>query len=420
MGGVVDGGTGPGDRSCPRTIDRPVDSPALRSIVGVSAPDVDADRKGPRGSVQIGRFFGVPLYLSSSWLFIGAAVTVGFADVFRRTVDGASGPTPYLLAFAFAVLSVLCVLGHELGHVVAALAFGLRVRRVLIFLLGGISEITPEPSRAGQELVVSAAGPLASAGLGGAAWIASLGTSEHSAIGVELRILIWSNLVIAVFNALPGLPLDGGRVLRAAVWGLSHSRLLGTKVAAWGGRVIAVAVAATGVLLEQGEWRLIGILTTIGLSVFLWLGATQSLAAATMTERLPELSAGGLMRRAIWVPANQPVDQVMRRMWDTGARGVVVVDTAGRPVAVVSESRITSVPESQRAWTDVYEVADPVGAAYPIPVGLAGRELLMACQAHPATEYVLVDPAGRGVGVLAMSDLRAALIQPAGTQPART
>ena len=168
----------------------------------MSAPDVDASRPpgGPRGSIQIGRFLGVPLYLSSSWLIIGAGVTVGFADVFRRSVDGATGATPYLLALAFAVLSVLCVLGHELGHVVAALALGLKVRRVLIFLLGGVSEITPEPTRAGQEMVVSAAGPLASAGLGGVAWLASLDTSEHSAIGVELRILIWSNLVIAVFQ----------------------------------------------------------------------------------------------------------------------------------------------------------------------------------------------------------------------------
>ena len=334
-------------------------------------------------------------------------------------MDGASGPTPYLLAFAFAVLSVLCVLGHELGHVIAALALGLHVRRVLIFLLGGISEISPEPTRARQELVVSAAGPLASAGIGGAAWIASLGTSEHSAIGVELRILIWSNLVIAVFNALPGLPLDGGRVLRAAVWGLSHSRLLGTKVAAWGGRVIAVAVAATGVLLAQGEWRLVGVATTIAFSAFLWMGATQSLTAATMTARLPELSAGGLLRRAIWVPANQPVDQVLRRLWETGARGVVVADTAGRPVAVVSEARITSVPQSQRAWTDVAEVADPVGAEYPIAVGLAGRELLAACQTHPATEYLIVNPAGHGVGVLAMSDVRAALLAPTRAQSAR-
>lgn len=375
-----------------------------------SDPTGPPDDTAPRGAMRIGRFFGVPLYLSSSWLFIGVAVTVGFADVFRTSVDGADGATPYLLAFAFAVLSLLSVLGHELGHVIAALALGLRVRRVFIFLLGGVSEIQPEPTRAGQEIMVSAAGPLASAGIGAVAWLGTLATAQHSGLGVELRVLVWSNFVIAVFNALPGLPLDGGRVLRAVIWGLTRSRLLGTRIAAWGGRVLAAFIASAGVLLERGELRLVTVVCAVALGAFMWMGASQSLASAQMTARLPHLEAGALARPAIWVRGDLPVDQAMRRLHETGARAIVVIDGADRPIAVVSEARITAVPGSARAWTDVAHVADAAGATHPIPVALAGRDLLAACQEHPAGEYVVVDPAGRGVGVLAMSDLRAALL----------
>ena len=385
-----------------------------------SSPPRGPGNTAPRGAIQIGRFFGVPLYLSSSWLVIGVAVTFGFADVFRTSVDGADGSAPYLLALAFAVLSLLSVLGHELGHVIAALALGLRVRRVFIFLLGGVSEIQPEPSRAGQELLVSAAGPLASAGIGAVAWLGSLGTADHSALGVELRVLVWSNFVIAVFNALPGLPLDGGRVLRAAIWGLTRSRLLGTRIAAWGGRILAAIVASAGVLFERGELRLVMVVCAIALGAFMWMGASQSLASAQMTARLPHLEAAALARPAIWVRGDLPVDQAMRRLHETGARAIVVIDAADRPVAVVNEARITAVAGPARAWTDVAEVADSAGALHPIPVGLAGRDLLAACQHHPAGEYVVVDLNGRGVGVLAMSDLRAALLDSARNQEALT
>ena len=305
---------------------------ARRSIVAVTSAG-DDEVGAPRGSIQIGRFFGVPLYLSSSWLLIGIVVTVSFADVFRDTVTGATGATPYLLALAFAVLSVLCVLGHELGHVVAALALGLSVRRVIIFLLGGVSEIQPEPTRAGPELVVSAAGPLASAALAGVAWLGSLVAADRTAIGVELRILIWSNLVIALFNVLPGLPLDGGRMLRAAVWGATKSRLLGTRVAAWGGRIVAVAVAVAGLVLERGEWRLVSVVLAVGLGGFLWFGASQSLAAAEITARMPQLTPGALLRRTLWLRADVPVDRALRQLWDSDARAIVVVDSADRPVA---------------------------------------------------------------------------------------
>ena len=371
----------------------------------------EAPIQPPRGALQIGRFFGVPVYLSASWLFIAAFVTVAFADLFRRTVDGVSGPAPYLLAAAYAVLSALCVLAHELGHVVTALALGLRVRRVFVYLLGGVSEIDPEPQRAGQELAVSAAGPVTSAAVAGIAWLGTSVSQSGSAIAVELELLAWSNLAIAVFNALPGLPLDGGRVLRAAVWWASNSRVRGTIVAAWGGRLVALAVAASGLLVTDGGWQIPAVVFSAGMGAFLWFGAGQSIAAARFTERVPSVSARGLLRRAVYVPAQTPLSEALRRLWGEGARAVVVVDSADVARAIVSEALVNEVSEQARAWTSVSDVAAPITSVPRLDIALSGRDLLAAVAQRPAPDYLVVAD-GRPVGVLSASDLRAALIQP--------
>ena len=367
----------------------------------------------PRGSIQIGRFFGVPLYLSSSWLVIAAFVTVAFADLFRRTVDGATGATPYLLAAVYAILSAVCVLAHELGHVVVALLMGLRVRRVFVYLLGGISDIDPEPQTPGQEFAVSAAGPVASAAIAGLAWLGAAFTADASAAHVEFEILAWSNLAIAVFNALPGLPLDGGRVLRATVWGASKSRERGTITAAWGGRGVALAVAASGLLVTRDHWQIPSVVFSAGMGAFIWFAAGQSISAARMSARLPAVSVRTLLRPAIFVPAHTPLSEALRRLWSEGARAIVVTDSSDRPRAIVSETLVNQVGEPARSWTAVSDVAVPLAGAPALDAALAGRDLLDLVAQHPAADY-LVTAAGRTVGVVSASDVRTALTRPEG------
>jgi Zn-dependent protease len=361
--------------------------------------------------MQIGRFFGVPLYLSASWLLVLAFVTIAFADIFRRTVEGATGPTPYLLAAAYAVLSALCVLIHELGHVVAALSMGLRVRRVFVHLLGGVSEIEPEPEKASQEIIISAAGPVASAAIAGVAWFGATISPDHSAIGVELAILAWSNLAIAVFNALPGLPLDGGRVLRATVWAFSKSRVRGTIAAAWGGRVVAVAVAASGLLVTDGRWQITSVIFTAGLGAFLWFAAGQSITAARLSALLPTVAVRDLVRPAIFLPADTPVAEALRRLWSQGARAIVVIDSTDVPRAIVTEALVNQVSDADRAWTILAEVADPIGASPVLDLDLSGRGLLELTAQRPSADYLVVAE-GRVVGVLSATDLRDALMHP--------
>jgi len=358
-----------------------------------------------------GRFFGVPIYFAPSWLLIAALLTVYYAPIVGDVVPDVSASTTYLLAAAFAVLFAGCVLAHELGHTAVSLALGNPVRRVVIFLLGGVSELERDPDRPRDEFLVAAAGPLVSLLIAGAAAGGYQFVDGATLPGVLLALLMWSNLLVAVFNLLPGLPLDGGRLLRAAAWALGASRLTATRVAAWSGRGVAVLVAVSGLVLDRSSWGFTSGLLSIVLAVYLWFGASQSLKVGELMERLPGVSLDALLRPGLLVPSDLSVAEALRRVWSGNARGLVLVDTAERPSAIVDESLIGAVPPERRAWTQLADVARQLEPGLILRVGLAGEDLLAAVRATPAHEYLVVHEDGSPAGILAIADLAASLQQ---------
>ncbi|MCU1658571.1 MAG: Zn-dependent protease-like protein [Pseudonocardiales bacterium] len=359
--------------------------------------------------VPVGRFFGVPVYFAPSWLIIAALLTIYYGPIVRDAVPGVSDSTAYLVAFAYAVLFALCVVAHELGHTAVSLALGTPVRRVVIFLLGGVSEIERDPQRPRDEFLVAAAGPLVSIVLTGLAALGYQFIDHATILGVLLALLLWSNLVVAVFNLLPGLPLDGGRLLRAAVWTIARSRLTGTRAAAWTGRAVAVAVAVSGLVADRTSWGYTAGLLSIALAAYLWFGAGQSLRAGELLERLPALNLLELLRPGLFVPPDLSVAEALRRAWSGNARGLVLVDSAARPQAIVDEVMIGSVPPERRPWTSLVEVARPLEPGLVLTLGLSGEDLLAAVRATPAHEYLVVNEDGSPAGILAVTDLAATL-----------
>jgi Zn-dependent protease len=357
----------------------------------------------------VGRFFGVPIYFAPSWLIIAALLTVYYAPIIVDVVPGASWSSAYLLAFAFAVLFALCVLGHELGHTAVSLALGNPVTRVVIFLLGGVSEIERDPVRPRDEFLVAAAGPAVSLLLAGAAGLGYQFLPANSMGGVLLIILFWSNLIVAVFNLLPGLPLDGGRLLRAAVWAASGKRLVGTRAGAWSGRVVAVAVALTGLVADRSTWGFAAGVFGVALAAYLWFGAGQSLRVAELMERVPQVNLEALLRPGLLVPSDVSVAEALRRAWTGNARGLVIVDAADQPRAIVDEAQIGAVPPERRPWTEIVSVSRPLEPGLVLEIGLSGEALLAAVRATPAHEYLVVNRDGSPAGILATVDLAAAL-----------
>ena len=184
------------------------------------------------------------------------------------------GNLRYLVAAVFVVLLYASVLVHELSHCVVALAFGLPVRRVLLYPLGGFSEIEKEAPTPAREFLVAAAGPaislvLAAVGYG-LSKLVPYGTAH-----VLVTQLMWANLLVGLFNLLPGLPLDGGRMLRAGIWKISHRPGAATIGAAWTGRVIAAALLIVPFALFARDSNTNQIFDAAWLAViaaFMWLG----------------------------------------------------------------------------------------------------------------------------------------------------
>ncbi|WP_143020441.1 site-2 protease family protein [Sinosporangium album] len=357
----------------------------------------------------MGRPFGIPVYVSPTWFIVAAFITITFAPTFQIRPPHLGVPESYAVAFAFAVLLYVSVLLHELAHCVVAKMYGLPVRRITLYLLGGVSEIEREPETPGREFMVAFAGPLLSLGL------AAIGFGLEVTVvpeGGVLSLLTWqlwvANLIVGVFNLLPGLPLDGGRMLRAGVWKMTSNPGSGTIAAAWVGRGLAIAMVAVPFALALASNQSLGweyVIWSVLLASFIWFGATQALRVARVRARIPRVNARALARRAVAVTAETPLAEALRRAAEAQAGAVVVVDHGGRPVAIVNEVAVESTPEQRRPWVTAGSLARSLEPSLVLAADLSGESLIDAMRDAPAGEYLLVERGGEIYGVLATSDV---------------
>lgn len=379
-------------------------------------------RSGPGGGILMGRPFGVPVYVSPSWFLVAALITWVFGDQLDRVLPDL-GPVRYLVSLFFAVAFYASVLVHELAHTVAALRFKLPVRRIQLQFFGGVSEIEKESETPGREFVLAFVGPLLSLLLSAAFYLGMKAVDPATVPGVLLAGLMISNLLVAAFNLLPGLPLDGGRMLRAVIWGITGKPMTGTVAAAWIGRALAVAVLLglpllthTGLLGNRtdsigGMDTVMDALLAAILAAIIWTGAGNSLRMARLREHLPELRARTLTRRATPVENTTPLSEALRRANEAGARALVIVDGHGNPTAIVRESAIASVPEHRRPWVAVSTLAQDLTDGMKVSAELTGEELLDHLRATPATEYLVLEPTGEIYGVLSTLDVEKAFVK---------
>ncbi|MFH0517083.1 site-2 protease family protein [Streptomyces sp. M41] len=376
----------------------------------------------PRGGLLMGRPFGVPVYVAPSWFLVAALITWVFGGQLDRVLPEL-GAARYLVSLFFAVAFYASVLVHELAHTVAALRFKLPVRRIQLQFFGGVSEIEKEAETPGREFVLAFVGPLLSLVLAGVFYAAMQPVEPGTVPGVLLAGLMISNLIVAAFNLLPGLPLDGGRMLRAIVWKLTGKPMTGTIAAAWVGRALAVSVliglpwlTQSGVLGSDavdnvGMDTVMDALLAAILAAIIWTGAGNSLRMARLREHLPELRARALTRRAVPVETHTPLSEALRRANAAGARALVVVDADGNPVSLVREAAIVGVPEHRRPWVAVSGLAQDLTDGMRVSAELSGEELLDALRATPATEYLVVEQTGEIYGVLSAADVERAFVK---------
>lgn len=348
----------------------------------------------------------MPVCISPYWFLVAPLIIYVYSWNVPQSVHPEG--VRIAVATAFVILLYASVLVHELSHCATARSFGLAVRRVLLNPLVGFSEIEQDPQTPGREFAVSAAGPAASLLLAGCgfALVAVLGRTGLIA-RVLIEQLILANLLVGVFNLLPGLPLDGGRMLRAGIWKVTGKPGPATIVAAWAGRAVAALVAIFAVTLySRGVSYADSYLVWFGLiALFMWISAGQAMRAAKVREKLPRLQARKLARRAIAIEGNVPLSEAIRRADEEQARALVIVDHETTPIAIVNESAVMATPQQRRPWVEVGSLARALEPGMVLSADLSGRELIEAVQRSPATEYLLIEPSGQVFGVLATTDL---------------
>ncbi len=290
-------------------------------------------------SYRVGRLFGVPVGLNPSWFIAFALVTGMLAlRVYPGAVPARGADLYWSMALVSGVLFFLSILLHELAHSVVAKAFGIPVRGITLFLLGGVSQITRDAPRARQEFLMAFAGPVTSLGLAAialGAWVAA--GAGQGPVAAVLEWLWLMNFAMGVFNLVPGFPLDGGRVLRAALWGVSGSYAGATRWAAYIGRAIAwliVAFGAASILLGEFGAGIIGGLWLVAIGVFLDLGARGSWLRVRSLMALRERSVGELAE------SDWPMVAPYALISDIDAEGMVADDDN---LVVVEDRRVVGI-----------------------------------------------------------------------------
>lgn len=356
--------------------------------------------------IRIGRIAGSDVLVANSWFLVAALIAYIMGPRVDEVQSGLGG-WKYVVGLAFAIALYLAILLHEASHAVVAKRFGFRVESITLHFLGGATSIVGEARRPRQEFWIAVVGPITSL-LVGVVALALWFVTPPGVGRLVIEGLAGANLMIGVLNLVPGLPLDGGRVLKAGVWAATGRVHTGTIAAAWGGRVTALLVVVWAVFSARDGSVVNPVILAI-VAVFLWTGASQSLAAAKVVRRLGEVVPRDLARRTLSVPDDLPLAEAVRRAEEAGARSIVTVASDGRPVGVVDEQAVNAMPDDRKPWVAVSTVARSLAGGLALPVSVSGPDLIAALRSTPASEYVLIDEDGSVYGVLSAADVARAV-----------
>jgi Zn-dependent protease len=363
----------------------------------------------PPGTIKVGTVAGADVLISSSWFLVAGMIAVLVAPRVDQVTPGL-GAWKYVAGLAFAVILYGSVLLHEASHAAVARHYGYPVSSITLHFLGGATAIEGEAKRPREEFWIAVVGPLTSLAVGAVA-LALHTLDLDGLLLMAVEGLAGANLLVGVLNLVPGLPLDGGRVLKSAVWGVTRNVHTGTIIAGWVGRVVAGLALFWPTF--QGEvlgWPVdvFDYLVSFVVAIFLWTGASAAMASARFRSRLPRLVARSLARRTLAVPDDLPLAEAVRRAQEAEAGSIVTVTSDGRPVGVVNEAALLATPEDRRPWVATSTVARTLTDGLALPADIDGEELIRAITRTPAAEYLLLESDGSVYGVLATADVDAA------------
>lgn len=364
------------------------------------APGEQIERQGSfRRARTLFRLRGIPVRVDVSWLVIAGVVAVLFHNRMAFSLPDVAAPVLVLAAVGASLLFFVSILAHEVGHAFTSLDRDIPVLGITLFLMGGVTESTREADTARDEFVIVGIGPFISLVLAGLFGLLHIPLEGVQPLASVVGYLAWTNLLLAIFNLVPGYPLDGGRLLRAILWGITRRPHRSTRWAARVGQVFALALGGFGAWMLAAPGGGVNGIWNIAIAAFLFKGAADSHRRARLEERLAGRTARSVMGTV--PPALDPSATVAEAI-DEVARRPSLLWPVGRPIAgVLTLADLDAVPGDRWGTTRLGDVArrpDGVLVHPDEPVD----EILARIAEAPDMMLVVVD-AGEPVGLITPS-----------------
>jgi len=358
------------------------------------------------GNIRIGNLFGIPFFINPSWFFVLGLVTWSYGSGLTRFPE-LTGIMPWFLGLVTALLLFSSVLAHELGHSFVAIRQGIPVKSITLFIFGGLATLEKESESPFQAFSVAVAGPLVSVLLYGLFSFIAATVPLSLPLKAIISLVAYINLVLALFNMIPGLPLDGGNVLKAIVWKVTGNPNKGVIFAGRVGQVIGWIAISLGIMSVLGISQ-VGSIWTLLIGAFLLRNAGFAAQSAQVQDKLSQYTAKDA------VIENSPVAEnnlsirefvnnyvIGKQQW----RKFLIVDSDRQLAGEIEIAELNKIPTSQ--WNDVYlnELIEPVDQANIIAAETSLLEVAKDFEVNSPRELIVVGDTGEVYGLLEKSSI---------------
>lgn len=354
------------------------------------------------GNIRIGNLFGIPFFINPSWFFVLALVTWSYGSGLTEFPE-LTGIMPWLLGLVTALLLFSSVLAHELGHSFVAIAQGIPVKSITLFIFGGLATLEKESETPLQAFLVAIAGPVVSLLLFGLLTVVVSTAPLTTPLQAIISLVAYINLILAAFNMIPGLPLDGGNVLKAIVWKVTGNPNKGVIIAGRVGQVIGWSAISLGIISIGRTGDVFDNLWTILIGTFLLQNAGFAAQSATVQDKLSRYTAAdAVIADSPIVSSNLSVREFVndyvigKERW----KKFLVVDENLQLLGSINTEDLKQIHTSD--WNDVYlaKLVKPVPESDTIPADTSLLEVAKLLETSQPRELIVIGAAGQVLGLL--------------------
>ncbi|MBI5233700.1 MAG: site-2 protease family protein [Deltaproteobacteria bacterium] len=358
--------------------------------------------------IRLFKVLGIRISLDYTWFIVFVLVAWSLSyGYYPEHIAGIARGSYILMGIVSSLLLFTCVLIHELSHSYTANRLGLDIKEITLFIFGGIAKLTKEPEDPWTEFKIAIAGPLASAALAISFWAAKtllVGANLIPEVSAILGFLVMINTVLLVFNMIPGLPLDGGRVLRAALWARTGDIERATRLSSQVGKAFALFLIVIG-FLQIGSGNLVGGIWSVLIGVFLQQAAEGSYRQMLVKKTLAGVTVGDMMtRNVVTVADTLTLDAVIERYFFNYHFLSFPVMSGGRVIGLLTLNHVRATSRENWAATRIIDVMEPLTLENVLVPELPAMEALARMSGEGSGRFPVIKD-GLLVGILTSRDI---------------